>query len=220
MKKLERMTEPTELRNQQEDLTDKWKAKATTNPGADIYWPDAVREPVLKRLIKQTQEHCSFCDAFPVQGVSKNEIEHFVPKKRPTGATEDDDFFRSEAYAWRNLFYICSCCNGTQKGTQWNSLLLKPDATAAQDGYDYEFAIYFECDRRTGKLEAWRHASDDDKKRANETIRIYGLNEEKRPRWRREAWHRWRKDGCPTTGLDRRPYRFFLTWEPLARPNA
>lgn len=142
------MTEPAELRDRAVELTGRW-IEGTTSPHADIYWPDDVKAAVLRRVMKRTQDHCSFCDGFPVQGKSKNEIEHFVPKKQPAGAVETDDFFRSEAYAWRNLFYICSCCNCV-KLAQWNGRLLKPDATAGIEGYDYEFAEWFECDRTPG----------------------------------------------------------------------
>ena len=217
MRKLQRMTEPVPLRDRAADLTQQWEAKATTAPTTEIYWPAAVREATLPRLMKQTENHCSICDGWPVEGISKDEIEHFVPKKRPAGALEPDTFFRSRAYAWRNLFYICSCCNG-EKLAQWNPLLLKPDATLADDGYDYEFALYFECDRRSGKLHPWRHASVADKERAETTIRLYGLNEKSRPLWRREQWHKWRKDGCSDQKMHRRPYRFFLEWQPPSAP--
>jgi hypothetical protein len=54
-----------------------------------------VNQKLLPLLKNQTQDHCSFCDAFPVDPPSIPTIEHFRPKTA----------FPREAFKWENLYY-------------------------------------------------------------------------------------------------------------------
>jgi hypothetical protein len=54
-----------------------------------------VNQKLLPLLKNQTQDHCSFCDAFPVDPPSIPTIEHFRPKTA----------FPKEAFKWENLYY-------------------------------------------------------------------------------------------------------------------
>ena len=63
--------------------------------------------------------------------------------------------------------------------------LLKPDEA------DYEFSRYFMCDYASGRIEVNPGASSPDQKRANETLRLYRLNEDKLPLARRHELENW-----------------------------
>lgn len=138
-----------------------------------------------------TQDHCSFCDAFPVEAASQDSIEHFRPKSA----------FPAMAYDWDNLFYCCSKCQQS-KLDQWDDLLLKPDSEAyLQEGFE----AHFEVDLATGELVAITEA-------AETTIHLYGLNGSNRPRYRLIELRKWDRAGQPRAEIDDYAYRFFLLW--------
>jgi hypothetical protein len=61
--------------------------------------------PHLKEALKPlNQEHCCFCDTYPLDDRTDEDIEHFLPCAR----------FPAQAYHWENLFYICELCNVTK----------------------------------------------------------------------------------------------------------
>ncbi len=77
-----------------------------------------------------TNNHCSFCDGFPVGTESTEQIEHYFPK----------DSFPLLAYDWDNLFYCCNVCNTeANKGAFQDTL--KPDHVH----YRFETCFYFDA---------------------------------------------------------------------------
>jgi uncharacterized protein (TIGR02646 family) len=144
-------------------------------------------------LKARVQDHCSFCDAFPVCPPSNPTIEHFRPKNR----------FPRVAYKWENLYFCCDFCQG--KGEDFDEDLLRPDAD------DYRFERYFRWDYTTGNLEVNEQAPPSDQTRAQVTIKLYRLNIE-HPRYRRlEARRRAMSSSDP---LDEFAYRGFVEEEP------
>lgn len=175
-----------------------WRHRHGENPNASFTWHKVNGEPLnqvlLPELKKQTQDHCSFCDNFPIAPASLETIEHFKPKSR----------FHLDAYRWSNLYFCCDGCQN-DKGNDFDELLLRPDDD------DYSFNRFFIWDYATGKIEINPGASEGDKRRAEITIRFYGLNDD-HPRVRLRAQKIRMKDlNCePVCPLDEHPYRDFI----------
>ena len=148
-----------------------------------------VHHRLLPLLKAQVQDHCSFCDAFPVCPPSNPTIEHFRPKTR----------FPREAYQWENLYFCCDFCQG--KGEEFEEGLLRPDAE------DYRFDRFFRWDFTTGNLEVNEQASLEDQQRATVTIALYRLNTGHPSLRRREAR---RRSKSPAEPLDEFAYRDFV----------
>ena len=157
----------------------------------------SARDYILPALRLMNQGHCSFCDAFPLMGSSKEPIEHFQPKSDPR--------FHELAYVWSNLYYSCECCQ-SHKGEHFEDGLLQPDAP------EYECLHYFEFDFTTGEMRPRSKAGDADRQRAEVTIRLYGLNESDRPKRRREVLRDWQRKNIPE--IDRASDRDFLEAAP------
>ncbi len=194
MRKLVRVEEPFFLSNKWEQWGLDWEQRrATDGAGANFHWHQVDNGPVNHKLLpylkEQTQEHCSFCDGFPVNSVSVETIEHFRPKIA----------FPRLAYNWENLFYCCSHCQ--MKGGTFDDKLLKPDSN------DFTFDKYFRWDFTTGKIEINESASEADKNRARVTIEVYRLNEF-HPSWRRREMRK-RTQGKEDP-LDDFAYRDFI----------
>ena len=107
-----------------------------------------------------TQDHCSFCDGFPIANTG-DAIEHFKPSSD----------FPVLAYQWQNLYYICPKCNSA-KSNRFDERLLMPDDVL------YLFEKYFDYNALEAKLEPTKSAdiSNEDKARAEKTIELYNLN--------------------------------------------
>ncbi|MDB5319423.1 MAG: hypothetical protein JWN40_1054 [Phycisphaerales bacterium] len=149
----------------------------------------------LDELRSQTAAHCSFCDGFPVDGVSNETIEHFRPKC--VGR------FPQHAYTWRNLYYCCNACQ-TAKGEQWDDGLLAPDEAG------YAFSHYFEFDFTTGAIRPAHGLDEAAAQRAEVTISLYGLDTAARRRCRLLEGRDWASMDEDTRNLDLRAYRNFL----------
>ena len=169
MRMFQRAEEPAVLRENHERWSKQWVESIQLKPGAKFSWYQfegkSAREHILPSLAEQTAEHCSFCDAFPVRGVSKETIEHFRPKSQ----------FPSLSYSWINLYYCCDACQSA-KGESWDDLLLNPDAT------DYSCSRYFEFDFTTGEIKPNAMSEIQDQQRAIKTIELYGLDSSHRRR--------------------------------------
>ena len=148
-----------------------------------------MNQAILPLLKQQTQDHCSFCDIFPVSPPSMDTIEHFRPKAR----------FPREAYHWSNLYFACMYCQG--KGDRFDESALQPDAA------DYSFDRYFRWDYTHGTLEVNERATAEDQLRARATIALYRLNEQHPTLRRREPL---RRAKLPDEPIDHFPYRDFL----------
>ncbi len=147
------------------------------------------------------QGHCSFCDAFPLIGSSKEPIEHFRPKSDPQ--------FRHLAYAWSNLYYSCECCQ-SHKGERWDDTheLVSPDAA------DYECFSYFEFDFLTGEMRPNSKASDLKQARAQTTIEHYGLDHQDRRDRRQRVLREWQRLHETQRQIDSESDRDFLEAAP------
>ena len=118
-----------------------------------------VNQKLLPLLKAQTQDHCSFCDNYPVSPPSIDTIEHFRPKAH----------FPRDAYRGSNLYFCCMWCQ--QKSDDFDEAALQPDAP------NYDFDRYFRWDYTLGTIEVNEQASPEDQRRANVTIKLYKLND-------------------------------------------
>lgn len=163
MRKFERIAEPVFLAERWERWGLEWEQRRVEKPAAQFHWHEIDGEKVNQKLLPllkaQTQNHCSFCDAFPVSPPSIDTIEHFRPKT----------VFPRDAYRWTNLYFCCAHCQ--QKGEAFDEALLCPDAA------DYQFDRYFRWDFTTGEMKVNGLASPEDQHRAEITIRLYRLNQ-------------------------------------------
>jgi uncharacterized protein (TIGR02646 family) len=193
MRKFQRLQQPDFLVDRWEGWGAAWERRRLKNPGAQFNWPrfegKRIHELLLPPLKEQTQDHCSFCDSFPVSPPSIDTIEHFRPKSH----------FPREACRWDNLYFCCAYCQ--QKFEEFDEDLLRPDAD------DYDFDKYFRWDFTRGTLEVNEQASPENQRRAQVTIRLYRLNEE-HPKLRKlEMRHRERGKNDP---LDEFAYRHYV----------
>ena len=170
-----------------------WESRHRENPKATFHWHRVDSTPVNQKLMAllkaQTQDHCSFCDNFPVSPPSIDTIEHFRPKAH----------FPREAYRWGNLYFCCMWCQ--QKSDDFDEAALQPDAI------DYEFERYFRWDYTLGTIEVNELASPEDQRRAEASIKLYKLNVEHPSFRRRELRRRSRSMDEP---LDDFAYRNFV----------
>ena len=199
MRKATRPAMPVVLVENAERWNQQWAALRASNPSAKFQWYElegrSARDWILDDLSNMTTGHCSFCDSYPLADRSSGggPVEHFRPKYRPE--------FHFLAYEWTNLYYCCHQCQ-SNKGDQWDDLLLAPDHAG------YDFQRYFAFDFTTGEILASPAASTDDRLRAEVTIRVYGLDSPERRRMRQlEARKR---IGSSETDLDVWAYRDFL----------
>lgn len=162
MRRFERGGEPGFLADKWERWGLEWEQRRNENLAAQFHWHEIEGERVNQKLLpllkNQTQDHCSFCDAFPVAPPSIDTIEHFRPKSS----------YPRDAYRWTNLYFCCMYCQ--QKGEEFYETLLQPDAD------DYTFDRYFRWDFTTGEMMVNTLATLDDQQRADVTIRLYRLN--------------------------------------------
>jgi len=172
-------------------LTEKWQkwGEQATNiidKGREVPWYTYQGKPVNQHLTpilgEITNNHCSFCDGYPMKQMVEH-IEHFRPKSK----------FPELSHQWENLFLICEKCNIT-KGDEFSELLLKPDDE------DYSFIKYFTMNS-DGFFEPDITLNENDKKRVEITIKLYGLNDHSRPD---ERINELQKGNTNTTGI----YRF------------
>jgi uncharacterized protein (TIGR02646 family) len=193
MRKFERVAEPEFLAGRWEAWGLEWEKRHQANLKAQFHWHELDGEPINQRLLpvlkKQTQDHCSFCDNFPVSPPSLDTIEHFRPKSK----------YPRDAYRWSNLYYCCMSCQ--QKSDEFDEALLHSDAI------DYEFDRYFRWDFTRGLIDVNPVASAADQNRARVTIEIYRLNEGHPSLRLRAQRHRAKCGGEP---LEDFPYRDFL----------
>jgi uncharacterized protein (TIGR02646 family) len=169
MRQFQRADEPEVLRENFERWTTQYVQLRRANPGAKFIWYTVngvtARAHILPALKLQTADHCSFCDAFPIDGVSNETIEHFRPKSQ----------FPEQAYLWANLYYCCDACQSAKR-EEWDERLLQPD------GEGYTFTRYFEFDFTTGQIRPSSLTNEEEQSRAARTIELYGLDTPSRRR--------------------------------------
>lgn len=186
MMKIERCPSPDWL----ETNSQKWgeEYERTRSDNWKSYKVKPVNRHLLPLLREMTNNHCSFCDDYPLE-TSGETIEHFRPKST----------FPLLAYQWSNLFYCCNSCQN-KKGDRFREELLKPDEEA------YAFETYFIYDSITGEIKPNPACSTQNKERAEITIALYGLNKFGRPRFRKKYQQQFRKTNDPD--VQDFPYRF------------
>lgn len=197
MRKFSRAAEPAICTTHSAKWNAQWAALRIKNPKAAFSWYEfdgkSARDHMLPALRGQSKGHCSFCDAFPVEGVSNESIEHFRPKGT----------FHDQAYTWTNLYYCCDACQSAKR-EQWDEQLLRADDV------EYAFAHYFEFDFTTGAIQPNSRASDEDQQRAAVTVRLYGLDSPSRRRNRRDEARKFAKSKPNEIEVEAWAYRDFL----------
>lgn len=200
MRKFSRAEEPPICTKHSATWNAQWLALRSSNPKAVFSWytidGKSARDHMLPLLREQSQGHCSFCDAFPVEGVSNETIEHFRPKTK----------FHDQAYTWSNLYYCCDACQGSKR-EQWDEQLLCADAV------EYSFSKYFEFDFTTGAIRPNSLASPEDQQRAAVTLDLYGLDSPARRRNRLNEGRRFAKCAPGEIADQLWAYRDFLGLE-------
>lgn len=197
MRKFSRAAEPAICTSHSAKWNAQWAALRMKNSKAAFSWYEvdgkSARDHLLPALREQSQEHCSFCDAFPVDGVSNETIEHFRPKGK----------FHDQAYTWTNLYYCCDACQNAKRES-WDDHLLHADAP------DYAFSQYFEFDFTTGEIRPNSLASEADQQRAAVTVKLYALDSPARRRNRLNEAHRYSKCEPSAIAQEIWAYRDFL----------
>jgi uncharacterized protein (TIGR02646 family) len=197
MRKLKRSAEPEVLQLKSAIWNQQWVELRQRNPAAQFTWYShngkTAREWILNDLREMTDGHCSFCDAWPIDASSLESIEHFRPKH--------DERFWNLAFTWTNLYYCCDQCQNIKLG-QWEDSLVAPDEPG------YEFENYFEFDIGTGRINPNRFADHHIQASAEAVIRIFGLNEGRRPFRRLHALVMWQN--CKVQDIEESAYRNFI----------
>ncbi len=192
MRRFVRTSVPDWLDEKWEDWGKEWQNKYAKNKkSSEFTWRKYKgfgHSDLIKKLGKMTQNHCSFCDAYPLVSRLKPTIEHFEPKIVSPLI----------AYKWDNLYISCYNCNSS-KGDYFSTELLKPDAN------DYDFAKYFVFDNFTGNIKPNPQANFTDIKRAETTIETYGFNKNGKPADRIEEIEKY-----DNTSIDKFSYRFLF----------
>jgi uncharacterized protein (TIGR02646 family) len=156
-----------------------------------------VDKLIRSDLLIQTQNHCSFCDAYRIPSPIAHTIEHFRPKS----------IFPLLAYTWQNLFISCHNCQKIIADFDLSRenlrQLLKPDSE------DYHFQKYFYFDSETGKIEIKKgNLTEKEIERAELTQKYYQLNDKELIKARLEIlddYEHYLKKDC-----SKRPYRYMF----------
>ncbi|MCP5103383.1 MAG: hypothetical protein GY950_08390 [bacterium] len=194
MEKIERTNAPGWLKQKWKEWGEAWAVKyAKTKKSSSFRWrqyKNKGRKDLVEALSTMTRHHCSFCDSYPMGMRMQPTIEHFKPKTQ----------FPLEAYKWENLFLCCGLCQ--EKGDAFDDRLLKPD-----EDY-YSFDKYFDIDWLTCELIPNRKASDEDRERAEITIKLFRLNDNGKPDDRRAELEKYEE--LEDWDLEEFSYRFFI----------
>jgi uncharacterized protein (TIGR02646 family) len=179
---------PTVLKENQKKWSSAYQIRRSKDEGAEFFWPEINKTPLNQHLLpalkQMTDEHCAYCDGYPLDTICTPTIDHFQPKSK----------FPELAFTWDNLFLCCQFCQGSEgKADSWNADALKPDQA------DYQFEKYFYYEYETGRLHPNSSATPDDQHRAEATIKLMGLNKGGRPEARKRDLKRPKED---------RTYRF------------
>lgn len=176
----------------------KWAARLVTNPDSQFSWGTFQKQKVsillVQALSPMTQSHCAFCDINKVmKGGVRPTVEHYSPKTATPLI----------AYFWSNLFLCCDQCQ-EYKNNLFHNSLIKPDRPG------YNFDDYFILDFATGELlphPAFPHNTI----AAQQTISLYGLNNDSRPQLRLDEVIAYNNTIPTGQVLDNFSFRFFIT---------
>ncbi len=105
--------------------------------GLSIY-DEKFKKAVKPCLIKNTENHCSYCDSHHFDNGNLH-IEHYIYRKERPDLSAD----------YSNLYISCPACNSRKRDTLYpenEPFPIRPDAQ------EYEFEHYFFYEHDTGKL--------------------------------------------------------------------
>jgi uncharacterized protein (TIGR02646 family) len=138
-------------------------------------------------LTGQTDNHCSYCDGYPLMSADES-IDHFKPKSK----------FPSDVCKWENLYVACAHCQ-KEKGTQFDDLLLRPDEL------QYDFQSYFFYDFSEHKIKILPNLTDEKLQRAEKTHEILNFDHPAMIESRRQSFDGfWDKPNYPKELLKHR----------------
>lgn len=179
-----------------EELGLRYEAAKAENESYKFQWTARFRYEDTRQLLNEmTQGHCAFCDGGELGAMSRETIEHFKPKSRAE--------FRRFAYQWENLYPCCDQCQ-SQKREDFDEQLLVADERG------YQFDDYFIVDYVNGELQPNPLATDENQRRAQITLELYGLNIAIRLQCRKKELRRYRQRDRDEDVLDDFSYRYFL----------
>jgi len=154
MVKVWRGRPPAELQANKQAWTDRWKRIRAGQEKGD--WAPRAAAQLLKDSLRPlTHGKCVYCESL-LEVDAYLEIEHYVPK------TLDED----QVFEWHNLFPACHMCN-VKKGAKAPVSLIKPDVEDPEP--------YFEIDWGTGELEPHPSLGAEERRKAEKTIELCGL---------------------------------------------
>lgn len=196
MKKVERTQSPKCLTENYKKWGKEFKNNQILNSRYSFHWHSSY-EKIIEALFLMTDNHCSFCDIQPLKQ-SGATIEHFRPKKK----------FPLLSYAWINLFYCCTNCQKKRDEFDKKCKPLKPDQL------NYSFNYYFRTEETIEEIFIRPNLgrSSAEQKRAEETIKLYGLNRFARPEARKRVLKDFREDKSlgKLKDINDYSYRFIL----------
>ena len=125
---------------------------------------------IFPTLIAQTDNHCSYCDGFPLMSADET-IDHFKPKSK----------FPLEVCSWENLYIACAHCQKV-KGDKFDILLIRPDELS------YDFNAYYFYDFTEHEIKILPNLSIDKLERAKKTDEILDFNHKAMVESRRQSY--------------------------------
>jgi 5-methylcytosine-specific restriction endonuclease McrA len=109
MRKFVRRATPAVLEENGARWGEEYAAKRITDPGHQFRWPQVnnrrLNQILLPDLKTQTDDHCSYCDKFPLTRGDES-IDHSRPKT--------DERFYGEVCLWNNLYLACKHCQDSK----------------------------------------------------------------------------------------------------------
>lgn len=200
MRKFTRGNCPEFLITRWKDWGERYKNNREKNAGFPFQWPtyegekiNTILEPFLKA---QTNDHCSFCDNFPIRS-KEDSIDHFKPKSIPA--------YYEFVCQWENLYYCCQNCQ-QYKLQQYNESLLRPD------DINFSFNEYFIYSYNSHKIDPNPRLSEDERVKAKITIDVFGLNDGGHIAARRISLERYigKRNQEENIDVNDFPYRFII----------
>ena len=200
MRKFIRGESPVFLRTRWRAWGNRYRNNRQRHGGFPFQWPvyqgqaiNIILEPLLAQL---TNDHCSFCDNFPIR-TKEDSIDHFKPKSRPA--------YYGFVCQWENLYYCCQNCQ-QYKREQYNQYLLRPDDIS------YLFDTYFIYSFASHEINPNPSLSQNLKRKAETTINVFGLNDKGHIAARRISLERYEGKKAIGDAIDINdfPYRFTI----------
>lgn len=159
MIRLHRGPEPGALTRYRDRWTNRLR-RIVTEEGRGDWSTTAARRHIRNALGPMSFEKCAYCEG-RLDAQSLKYIEHYVARAVDL----------EMAFAWTNLFLVCSACNELKGGTDHHGVLLKPDDETPECDPERFFWLNGE-----GELEPHPRLSPAEAARASETIRVCKLN--------------------------------------------